>query len=418
MTSCVSLGFFSTGSTPTNLCDGPFDVELWGYSLDIGLPLFTEPTCSTPADELYASNGTINLYYDKKIFSISQCGIDDFCIFNTGSLDGNYNFAGTHNTFNYYTGDTTGVIFYSFNEFRWCLSSSLDGPCSQFGPLLSVSPLPDLDETVMLTGTCSTTTTTTNPCVDFDFNAIFECLVPLTPSPTPTNTPTPTPTPTPTSSNLCGGVSMVVNAVGVTPTPTPTNTPTPSPSPEITRPCNFSGEVIFNSFSEIINCANSKRFKDCFTGIDYFTSDLVLVSGSTQPKEGYVYNATINGQGYCVIYEGLFENISGVDVIELTDEIGPSSNGSCLQCTPKFTPTPTATPTPTPTPTPSPSPCVSYQYGLSNLSPSDILLSYIDCDGPKEILINRNTSITLCASVPPTTTNKNIQIYPLNTICS
>jgi hypothetical protein len=132
---------------------------------------------------------------------------------------------------------------------------------------------------------------------------------------------------------------MVVSISGVTPTTTPTPTPTPSSTPQITRPCPVSGTVVFNSISEIIQCANSKKFKDCFTGLDYYTSDLVLVSGSTSPKEGYVYNATINGLNYCVVFEGLFENISGVDNIVLTNEVGPSNLGSCLQCTPS-TPNP------------------------------------------------------------------------------
>jgi hypothetical protein len=413
---CNSLGFFSTGSTPNNLCDGPFDVELFGYDLSVGEQLFSDSMCSQDLGEFYASNSLILLYYDRVIISITQCDEKNYCIQNTNLFDGSYNFAGTHNNFNYYTGET-GVIFYSNTELRWCLSDELDNPCIQFGPYLSSNMEPDLDETVMYTGLCITTTTTTNPCSDFDYEAIFECLVPLTPTPTPTSTPTPTPTPTPTSSNLCGGVSMVVSFSGITPTPTPTNTPTPSPSPEITRPCNYSGEVTFNTFSEVINCANSKKFKDCFTGVDYYTSDLVLVSGTTQPKEGYVYNATINGQGYCVIYDGLFENVSGVDTVILTNEIGPSSNGSCLLCSPNLTSTPTPTPTSTPTPTPSSSPCVSYQYGLTNLIPSDIILTYVDCGLTKNILLERNTSTIICASVPPTQT-RNIQVYPLNLPCS
>jgi hypothetical protein len=49
-----------------------------------------------------------------------------------------------------------------------------------------------------------------------------------------------------------------------------------------------------------------------------------------------VYNATINGLSYCVIFEGLFENISGVDNISLTNEVGPSNLGSCLECTPSL----------------------------------------------------------------------------------
>ena len=49
-----------------------------------------------------------------------------------------------------------------------------------------------------------------------------------------------------------------------------------------------------------------------------------------------MYNATINGLSYCVVFEGLFENISGVDNIILTNEVGPSNLGSCLECTPSL----------------------------------------------------------------------------------
>jgi len=339
-----------------------------------------------------------------------------YCIYNTGTYDGNYNTGGTYNSRTYYTGNT-GYIFYSSGETRWCLASNLGDPCVQFGPFDSSSLTPDFDDTVMYSGICITTTTTTNPCVDFDFNAIFDCLVPNTPTPTPTSSVTPTPTPTPTSSNPCGGVSISATASGYTPTPTPTMTPTPSPSPEVTRPCNFSGEVIFNAFSEILECANSKKFKDCFTGIDYFTSGIILVSGTTSPKEGYVYNATINGQGYCVVYEGLFENISGNDNITLTTEIGASVDGACLECSPNLTSTPTPTPTMTPTPTPSSTPCVTLQYLVTNQSPSRVNFNYINCLGSQTQRIPAFSSSLICASVVPTTTSPNITITPSGSAC-
>jgi hypothetical protein len=257
----------------------------------------------------------------------------DYCIINNGSLDGNYDIDGVYDGYNYYSGPS-GFIFFSLAENRWCLATNLGDPCIQFGPYASTSTTPDLDDTVMYSGICITTTTTTNPCAAFDFDAVFDCYIPPTPSLSSTPPVTPTTTPTPTQTEPCGGRSMTVTLDKVTPSATPTPTPTPSNTPDVTRPCNFNGEVIFNSINEIIQCANSKKFKDCFTGLDYFTSDLVLVSGNTQPKEGYVYNATINGLNYCVVFEGLFENISGVDNIVLTNEVGPVTNGSCLNCTP------------------------------------------------------------------------------------
>ena len=342
--------------------------------------------------------------------------ISQYCIYNTGTYDGNYSTGGTYNSNLYYT-SSSGYIFYSSGETRWCLSASLGGPCVQFGPYNSSSISPDLDDTVMYSGVCVTTTTTTNPCVDFDFSAIFDCLVTPTPSLSPTNTPTPTPTPTPTSSAICGGASMTVTFSGYTPTPTPTNTPTPSPSPDVTRPCSFSGDVTFSTISEILQCANSKRFTNCFTGIHYYTSDLVLVNGDTSPKENYVYNAVINGQGMCVLFDGLFENISGVDLITLTNEVGSQIDGSCLQCIPNLSQTPTPTPTNTPTPTPSVSPCVLYQYRITNLSPSIIKYSYTSCSGSESGSVQSNSAVIICSTTTPTSLSSNAVIDFLGTVC-
>ena len=345
----------------------------------------------------------------------------DYCIYNTVTYDGNYLFTGTYNGYSYYSNlsSSIGVIFYSPTEDRWCLASSLGDPCVQFGAYNSETTSPDLDDTVMYLGVCITTTTTTNPCNTLDIDAIFDCYIPPTPSVSPTPSVTPTLTPTPTSSDPCGGRFVSASGFTVSSSPTPTPTPTPTATPIIDRPCNFSGEVIFNSISEIIQCANSKKFKDCFTGIDYFTSESLFLSGGTTPKEGYVYNAIINGQGYCVIYEGLFENISGVDNIELTYEVGPSNEGACLQCNALISPTPTQTPTSTPTPTPTSSPCVTYQYRVTNLSPAKLSVQYVDCvKGFDSISLLPNSSIIICSTTLPTSNNpQNVEITPLGFIC-
>lgn len=419
--------FIYTAVTDTNLCNGA-GASVRVYADDSTLPLpitssiYTDSSCTGPIiDTFYFYYQSYVYFYngsDSEIKTVTPCSspVGNYCIYNTGTYDGNYGTGGTYNSYSYYTG-STGYIFYSSGETRWCLAANLGDPCVQFGPYASSSITPDLDDTVMYSGVCVTTTTTTNPCTTFDFDAIFDCLVPNTPTPTPTSTATPTPTPTPTSSNPCGGVSIVATASGYTPTPTPTMTPTPSPSPAVTRPCNFSGEVIFNAFSEFLECANSKKFKDCFTGIDYFTSSIVLVSGTTSPKEGYVYNATINGQGYCVVYEGLFENISGNDNISLITEIGSSVNGACLDCTPNLTSTPTPTPTTTPTPTPSSTPCVSFEYLVSNQSPLLVKFNYTNCGGSQTQGIPAFSSSIICASVVPTTTSPNITITPVGSSC-
>jgi|LakMenE18May11ns_1017448.scaffolds.fasta_scaffold9952035_4 hypothetical protein len=419
--SCNYLGLFSATSDPDSSCRAPLVYPIYGDSLTIGEFLFSDSGCTTTAALSYYSDG-IDVYetdFTGQLIGISGCTCTQFfCVENDSTYDDTYQQASVYGGQFYFTGQTTGYfMFYSTGETRWCLAQNLGDPCDQFGPYGSTSSCPDFDDTVAYTGYCVTTTTTTNPCVDFDFSAIFDCLVTPSPSLTPTNTPTPTPTPTPTSSNPCGGISMLVTASGYTPTPTPTNTPTPSPSPDVTRPCSFSGDVTFSTISEILQCANSKRFTDCFTGVHYYTSDLVLVSGETSPKQGYVYNAVINGQGMCVLFDGLFENISGVDSISLTTEIGSQIDGACLQCIPNLSQTPTPTPTNTPTPTPSVSPCVLYEYRVTNNSPSNVRFNYTSCSGSESGTVPSYSSVIVCSTITPTSSSSNVVVAFLNTVC-
>jgi len=458
---CNDLGLFTAGSVSSGgTCSGPFTIRIYGDNLNLYDPvtnpefLYTDSGCTTPLpDLLWYSNGINTYFYKSGIDTIVPCPSPtptptytptqtptrtptptytstatptltpsstpstDICIQNTITYDGNYNLTGTYDGYNYYAGPT-GYVFYSTIESRWCLASNLGDPCVQFGPLGSTSLVPDLDDTVLYAGVCVTTTTTTDPCASLDFNAIFDCYVPPTPTVTPSISVTPTLTPTPTQSNPCGGRSVVASISVVSSTPTPTPTATPTPTPQITRPCNFSGEVIFNSINEIIQCGNSKKFKDCFTGFNFYTSDPIFVSGTTSPKEGYVYNAVINGQGYCVIFEGLVQNISGIDNISLTDEVGPSNTGSCLRCNAVVSQTPTQTPTPTPTPTPTSSPCVSYQYRVTNTGVKGVTIEYFDCNGRQSQKLPANASTIICSTTTPTSNNpQNTTVTPLPTVC-
>lgn len=340
---CNNLGNFSIGTTSTDLCYSALTSVIYGNDLLTGTTVYSDSGCTLSLNNSYFSDGVI-IYQTNlsgSITTVTSCDCSQFqCIVNDPTYDDTYQYDGVYGSYNYFKGQITNYfIFYSTGETRWCLAQNLGDPCDQFGPYGSTSSCPDFDTSVCVSGPCVTTTTTTNPCASFEFEAIFDCYVPPTPSVTPSFTPTPTQTPTPSSTEICGGRSMTVLLQKFTPTPTKTPSPTPSSTPIVTRPCNFSGEVIFNSINEIIQCANSKKFRDCFTGLEYFTTDMVLVSGSTSPKEGYVYNATINGINYCVVFEGLFENISGVDNIVLTNEVGPVNQGSCLICTPE-TPSP------------------------------------------------------------------------------
>ena len=422
---CNNLGVFSIGTDFVNLCFSALTTTLYGNDLLLGTVIYNGAACITGVTELVSatfSDGLTKYATDSngEIIDIEACDCTQFyCIQNDNTYNDTYQYAGVYNVNSYFTGQTTGFfIYYSSGETRWCLSQNINDPCDQFGPYGSTSDCPDFDDTVMYDGICVTTTTTTSPCENFDFDAVFDCYIPPTPTVTPTVSVTPTPTPTPTVSNICGGLSMNVSVINISPSQTPTLSPTPTPTPMLSYSCNFSGEVIFNSINEIIQCANSKKFKDCFTGIDYYTSDLVLVSGTTQPKEGYVYNATINGQGYCVIYDGLFENISGVDSITLITEIGSSVSGACLDCIPNLTPTPTTTPTMTPTPTPSATPCVLYEYTASNNSVSKVSVSYTDCNGIVSQSISAYSSIIVCSTTTPTSNNpQNVTIIQSPFVC-
>lgn len=420
--SCNYLGTFSSASDPDASCLGPFTFDVYGSDLNIGTTLYSDSGCSINYITTFLSDGVTVYGVDLLgvIETIDGCSCGAFvCVHNDTIYDDQYEFAGIFAGQNYYTGQTTNFnIFYSLSESRWCLAQNLGDPCDQFGPYGSLSSCPDFDDTVAYTGFCVTTTTTTNPCVNFDFDAVFDCYVTPTPTLTATNTPTPTPTPTPSTSAICGGVFIDVSVSGYTPTPTPTYTPTPTPTSQIERNCNFSGEVVFNTFNEILQCANSKKFKDCFTGQDYFSSDLILVSETTsKPKEGYVYNAIINNQGRCVIYEGLFENISGVDNVILTNEVGSKIDGACLQCIPNLSSTPTPTPTQTPTPTPSATPCVLVRWYVENNSPNFIKYGYSNCGEELTGGLNAYSSFYVCSSSTPTSNSPNFTATSSETIC-
>lgn len=275
------------------------------------------------------------------------------CIFGTGNAyDGEYVPGATYNGYNYFTGDTTPTYYMYYltgaTENFWCLSPSLGGSCEQVGTLNSFSICPDFWDGFYIAGACpTTTTTTTSPCDVFDFDAIFDCLIPsATPTQTPTQTPTPTPTPSP---DPCFGSEIVAILSAYTPTPTPTISVTPTPTPTfVDRPCRYDGMVNFNIFDEYMRCGNSKHFKDCLTGIDYFTTDILTYSGGSL-IQGNVYRLIVNGTETCGILIGIVDYISGFDNIVVTQEIGSEVEGACSVC---LQPSPTVTTTPLPTVTP------------------------------------------------------------------
>lgn len=415
---CDNLGLFGASSDPDISCVSPLTATLYGSGLTIGDIVYSDSGCTSPATLAYYSDGI-------DVYSVDGSGIIDgisgctcpqfFCVENDTNYDDTYQLAGTYAGESYFTGQTTGYfMFYSTGETRWCLAQNLGDPCDQFGPFGSTSDCPDFDDTVAYQGICVTTTTTVDPCATFDFTAIFDCLVPTT---TTTTTIAPTTTTTTTiAPNPCSATSITVTAITYT-TTTTTIAPTTTTTTTINYPCNFSGEVIFNTFTEVIQCANSKRFSDCFNGVHYYTSDLVLISGNT-PLENYVYFAEINGQQTCVTFEGLFENVSGVDTVVLLNEIGSKIDGSCLTCFSNIQPTTTTTSTSSTTTTTTLPPCILTRWYVENNSPNLIKYNYYECDGTVSTAgLGGYTSAYVCSVTIPTCSSPNFTATDSGTIC-
>lgn len=311
----------------------------------------------------------------------------NICVVNSGIYNNNYTFSGQYGGIDYYENSISSYyIFYSQTELRWCLAANLGDPCILFGPTNSVDPCPDFYSGIIVNGLCPTPTPTPTLACNIDFDAMFDCDVFVTPTPTPTKTPTKTPTPTPTVTNVCGGVYLSVTANTYSPTPTPTPTLTPTPSIPIDRPCNFDGIAKFNSVDGFIVCATSKKFEDCFTGIEYYTTQTIFDSLGNLLVVGDVYGGTINGISSCFIFQTIVDNISGGDKVVITTEYGPSSQGSCLNCFP-ISNTPTLTPTITPTPT---IPCLCLSYRISNIIGAGPGIEFMSCDN-KDVLLRSSS---------------------------
>lgn len=389
---CNNLGTFAESLSSTGLCLSGATTTIYGDNINtIGEFLYYDASCTVEIANYFYSDGSTIFEYVRgtgivSITNCSSCNIN-YCIFNSNQpYDGDYNLSLTYNGYDYFTGTTNGYfIYYSLTDDSWCLSSSLGGSCDQFGPSGVGSVCPDLDLGFFVGGLCpTTTTTTTSACDSFDFVAIFDCLVSQTPTPTPTISTTPTPTPTPSTSNPCGGFSIDAMITGYTPTPTPTNTPTPTPSPEVTRPCNFDGTVQFNIFDEYMRCGNTKKFVDCLTGINYYSSDVILTPIGLSPTQQFVYKITVNGISACVIFLGLVDNISGIDTIVIEEELGSSQEGYCLVCVPD--------------PSPTPIPCNCYELRGGSL-PEGSTFSYVDCNlNESEISLARRATGYTCSS--------------------
>jgi hypothetical protein len=306
---------------------------------------------------------------------------DDFCLVTYDpTLDlynGTYSVSGSslYNNRYVFSGDVTGVIYYNSITLQWCLSDTIGGSCLLGGPSPSTSSCPDLWSVIFTNGVCNTTTSTTSPCDVFDFDAYFDCDVPVTPSPTPTNTPTPsfTPTPTPTT-DICNYFTGDIGISGYT----TTTTTTPSVTTTTTTVCYSasSGSVTFTVVNSIFICPGEVYvFIDCVTSQIYYVEPINAFA-DVDLNNGYAYSFNINGVPTCATFDGVQEISPNVVAS------GPVSMfTSCEECenvepspTPTLTPTisvsasVTQTPTITPTPTNTPPIEIYYYYNVQEVT--------------------------------------------------
>lgn len=295
--------------------------------------------------------------------TVIPCTEDDFCLYTQLSslqtFNGNYVSGGTYNSRPYFIGDgtTTGYIYYTGTF--WCLSDSLGGPCYLQGGLPCNSPCPDISTNYFNSGPCPTPTPSPINCNSLDFNAYFDCDY--------------VPYPTPSPSIDCDLLDLNVTSFPVSPTPTPSTptcntsldfglsgytqvTPTPSLSStlEPTRTVDVGGQVTYRFIDNTFICVGSKVLLDCTSGIELYTSDPLVYSG-TPLVAGTYFLGNIAGQYFCLQYlrddDTYSANVSIDSVLNIY--------GNCVDCQVVLTPTPSITPTNTPTPSITPTATVT-----------------------------------------------------------
>ena len=287
---------------------------------------------------------------------MASCTVSTYCLFDTGNslIDDTYEIqGGSYNGTSFYLGINNGYYIYFSTRGYWCLSFDIEGTCILMGNNC-YGECPDLCEDYFFEGTCpEPTTPPIDPCDIFDFEAIFDCGIDVTPTPTPTVSPTQSITPTPTSTNFCP-LYVEAGISSYTPTPTITPTITPTNSLPIVRDCGFSGDVTFNTVDATIDCPYSIEFQDCYNGAKYYSAVNVTRIDGGSLEQFMVFQATVDGViNRCVSYVGVNVNIIGNNSVTLTSSLlGYSNVGACILCLGiSPTPTPTLSITPTLTPT-------------------------------------------------------------------
>jgi hypothetical protein len=261
------------------------------------------------------------------------CPVEEYCVltyFPTTELyDGTYYSAGTHNDRVYYSGDT-GFIYYSTGTTSWCLSSTLNGSCILHGKIPNSSICPDLCDELFSSGTCVTTTSTTNPCNIFDFDAYFDCDVSTTTtttipcSATSINVTFSAYTTTTTTVSPCPSFTGSISFSSYTTTTTTTGTTTTTTA---NRSLPVSGDVTYTLVETVFVCpGQTYQFQECNTNNMYYLEpsnifvDVDLITN-------YAYNMTINGTQSCYTYIG----VSTVSP-NATSSVVDSWYGNCSTC--------------------------------------------------------------------------------------
>jgi hypothetical protein len=236
------------------------------------------------------------------------CPVEEYCLLtyfpDTETYDGTYYSAGTYNDRVYYSGDT-GFIYYG--NLQWCLSDTLGGTCILHGGYPNYGICPDLCSDLFSSGTCVTTTSTTNPCNIFDFEAYFDCDVSTTTtttipcSATSIDVSFSSYTTTTTTANPCGDVTgdIIISAYTTT---TTTNTGTTTTT--TTRDVVVSGDVTYTLVDTVFVCpSQTYNFQDCITLENYYIESSTAFN-SIDLFINYVYSMDINGLVSCYTYLG------------------------------------------------------------------------------------------------------------------
>lgn len=332
-----------------------------GYIIDfqyVNCPscLNANPCVTTPTPSVTPSVTPTPIFCDQTSFqsTLTDC-YDEFCIDNlegeTSVFNGTYSLVVSSELYNLpYYENTVGSGFVYFQINKWCLSNTPGGDCIIQGPNNPLDPCPSFHQSLFYSGECITTTTTTDPCNIIDFQAIFNCDVPIvTASASPTVTPTPSLSPY-VDPCLNLGLTAITYVTTTTTTPVVTSSLTPSPQPQISILGTVDYEICCSDFI----CPEVYKIKNCSTGINYYTSQRLVDTDQNIVQTGQTFEATVSGNRVCFEYIGRELGSTNIFI----DSINEIYN-NCSLCL--VTPTPTITPsgnelttTPTPTPTHTP----------------------------------------------------------------